>query len=130
MGRVAFGVVLAAAAVAALLLALRAAIPRDGMRGRLAYGALLQSVLVVAKTEPELRLRSVYTALGMGSFSMLWTGLTFLLSGPPYHYSEATIGLFGLIGAAGAVAANVAGRLSDRGHVNKSTAAFAAVLLV
>jgi predicted MFS family arabinose efflux permease len=121
---------LAAAAVTVLLLSLRAAIPREGMRGRLAYGALLRSVLVLARTEPELRLRSVYTALGMGSFSMLWTGLTFLLSGPPYHYSEATIGLFGLIGAAGAIAANVAGRLSDRGHVNRSTAAFAAVLLL
>jgi predicted MFS family arabinose efflux permease len=120
----------AAAAVTVLLLALRAAIPHEGMRGRLAYGALLRSVLMLATTEPELRLRSVYTALGMGSFSMLWTGVTFLLSGPPYHYSEARIGLFGLIGAAGAVAANVAGRLSDRGHVNKSTAAFAVVLLI
>ena len=121
---------LAAIAVAALLLALRAAIPREGVRGRVAYGALLRSVLELARREPELRLRSVYTALGMGSFSMLWTGLTFLLSGAPYHYSEATIGLFGLIGAAGAVAANVAGRLSDRGHVNRSTAGFAVVLLL
>jgi predicted MFS family arabinose efflux permease len=121
---------IAAVAVAVLLLALRAAIPREGTRGRLVYRELLWSVLVLARNEPELRRRSVYTALGMASFSALWTGLTFLLSGSPYNYSEAKIGLFGLLGAAGAVAANAAGRLSDRGHVNRSTGAFAVVLLI
>jgi predicted MFS family arabinose efflux permease len=121
---------IAAVAVAALLLALRAAIPRENTRGRLAYRNLLWSVLALARNEPELRRRSVYTALGMASFSALWTGLTFLLSGSPYHYSEAKIGLFGLLGAAGAVAANAAGRLSDRGHVNRSTGAFAVILLL
>ncbi|HEY0183123.1 MAG TPA: MFS transporter [Rhodopila sp.] len=123
--------VIAAVAVAALLFALRAAIPREGDRqSRLAYRQLLYSLIVLARAEPELRRRSIYTALGTGSFSVLWTGLTFLLSGAPYYYSEARIGLFGLIGAAGAVAANAAGRLSDRGHANMLTAAFATVLLL
>jgi predicted MFS family arabinose efflux permease len=122
--------VIAAVAVAVLLVALRAAIPREGARGRLEYGRLLLSLLDLAKAEPELRRRSAYIALSLGSFSVLWTGLTFLLSGPPYHYTEARIGLFGLIGAAGAVAATVAGRLSDRGHANALTGAAAAVLLL
>nr|WP_294501326.1 MFS transporter [uncultured Rhodopila sp.] len=121
---------IAAAMVAALLLALRAAIPHEGMRGRLQYGRLLLSLLHLARAEPELRRRSAYFALGLGTFSVLWTGLTFLLSGPPYHYTEATIGLFGLIGAAGALAANVAGRLADRGHANTVTGVAAAVLLL
>lgn len=121
---------IAAAAVAVLLLALRAAIPREGTRGRLAYGGLLHSLLILARAEPELRRRSAYVALGLGSFSVLWTGLTFLLSGSPYHYTEAKIGLFGLIGAAGAVAANAAGRLSDRGHARALTGAAASVLLL
>jgi predicted MFS family arabinose efflux permease len=121
---------IAAVAVAALLLALRAAIPPEGTHGRLAYGRLLHSLVVLARQEPELRRRSLFAALGVGSFSVPWTGLTFLLSGSPYHYSEATIGLFGLIGAAGAVAANLAGRLSDRGHANTLTVVFATMLLL
>jgi predicted MFS family arabinose efflux permease len=121
---------IAAGLVAALLLALRAAIPREDRRGRLAYGRLLLSLFDLIRAEPELRRRSAYFALGFGSFSVLWTGLTFLLSGPPYHYSEATIGLFGLIGAAGAVAANVAGRLADRGHAERVTGAVAVMLLL
>jgi predicted MFS family arabinose efflux permease len=121
---------IAAVAVSALLFGLRLAMPCEGASGRLGYARLLHSLFALARAEPELRLRSFYTALGLGSFSTLWTGLTFLLSGPPYFYSEATIGLFGLIGAAGAVAANAAGRLSDRGHVQASTCGFALVLLL
>ena len=44
---------------------------------------------------------------------MLWTTLAFLLSGQPYHYSNLVIGLFGLVGAGGIVAANLAGKLAD-----------------
>lgn len=121
---------LAAITVTALLFALRAAMPREGARGSLSYGRLIRSVLSIAWAEPELRVRSLYTLLGMGSFSMLWTGLTFLLSAQPYQYGEAKIGLFGLIGAAGAVAANMAGRLSDKGHANRLTGGFAFVVLL
>lgn len=121
---------LAAVSVTSLLFALRAAMPIEGKRGRLVYARLIGSVLQLARAEPELRLRSVYTLLGMGSFSMMWTGLTFLLSAPPYGYGEARIGLFGLIGAAGAVAANLAGRWSDKGHANRLTGGFALVVLL
>jgi predicted MFS family arabinose efflux permease len=49
----------------------------------------------------------------MGCFSVLWTTIAFLLSGAPYHYSSIVIGLFGLVGAGGILAANLAGRLAD-----------------
>lgn len=46
---------------------------------------------------------------------MFWTALTFLLSSPPFSFPVIVIGLFGLVGLAGAIAAQRAGRLHDRG---------------
>jgi predicted MFS family arabinose efflux permease len=122
--------VIAAGVVIALLFALRAVMVREQTRGHLDYPQLLLSIVDLVKSEPQLRLRSFYSMLGLGTFSVLWTGLTFLLSGAPYHYSEATIGLFGLAGAAGAVSANLAGRLGDRGHAHRMTAVLAIILLL
>jgi predicted MFS family arabinose efflux permease len=61
---------------------------------------------------------------------MFWTALTFLLSGAPYHYGEGTIGLFGLVGLAGALAAQIVGRLADRGWVHQATGACLVVVVV
>ena len=85
----------------------------------LPYRGGLRSVLGLIRAEPVLRQRMVLGALRVGRFSVLWTSLAFLLSGvhgSHYHYSNAIIGLFGLAGVAGACAAQMAGRLADRGH--------------
>jgi predicted MFS family arabinose efflux permease len=57
----------------------------------------------------------VLGATAFAAFTMFWTALTFLLSAPPFGYSVTEIGLFGLAGVAGALAARRAGRLHDRG---------------
>lgn len=79
------------------------------------YPQLSGSLLTLLRQHPTIALRSWYGALGYACFSMFWTGLTFLLSAAPYHYSEAQIGAFGLAGAAGALAARLAGPMADRG---------------
>jgi predicted MFS family arabinose efflux permease len=121
--------VLAAAAMLLLAAILRWALPKVPATERLPYPALLRSVLELVKGEPLLRQRMFLGATAFGCFSVLWTSLAFLLSGPPYHYGNAVIGLFGLAGLAGATAAPVAGRLADRGHGRLAMTASILVLL-
>lgn len=108
--------IIAAGLMLVLAAVLRRALPAARPGGRMPYRALLTSVLTLIRSEPVLRQRMVLGAVAMGSFSILWTSIAFLLSGPPYHYGSAVIGLFSLAGLAGAVAAPQLGRLADRGH--------------
>ena len=94
------------------------------------YGHLLASVAALFPSQPVLRRRVLYRACAFGSFSIFWTCVTFLLSGEPYHYSDAVIGLLGLCGVAGAAAASFAGRLSDRGWTLAGTGSFLAAAMV
>jgi predicted MFS family arabinose efflux permease len=114
-------------AVQAVVLRLR--LPEYREETRHNYVTLLRSVGQLLRDEPVLRLRSLYGFLSFGTFSVLWTSLAFLLH-DRYHLSTLVIGLFGLVGAAGALAATMTGRLSDRGHQHASTGAGAAMLAV
>ena len=119
----------AAIAMVALAATLRRALPRVPPTTELSYGGLLRSIVSLIAEEPVLRLRMVIGALDFGVFSVLWTSLAFLLSGAPYHDGNATIGLFGLIGVAGAGAATLSGRLADRGHAGRTTTLSLVIML-
>lgn len=118
----------AAAAMLALALALWRAMPDLPAADHQPYPHLLRSVLRLVAEEPLLRVRMVFGGLGFAGFSVLWTTLALLLSGPPFNYSEAVIGLFGLAGFAGAIAAQTAGRAADRGIASGATGAFLAAV--
>lgn len=112
--------------VAAILMLCMSAVlwrvlPRYQSPTAMSYPQLLGSILRMFVEEPLFRARSLIGGLLFAAFSMLWTPLTFLLASPPYEYSNTTIGLFGLAGAAGAYAANRFGRLADRGLGNLAT---------
>ena len=116
--------------MALMAVLLRVFLPRlGGDGGRLSYLGLLRSTVAMFRYEPLLRSRAGIAALSMASFNVLWTALTFLLVRSPYGWSTSTIGLFGLVGATGALTASVGGRLADRGHVQVVTGA-GTVLLV
>lgn len=128
--RTVFGV--AAVLMLTLALVLRRALPKVPPTSSLPYRAALRSIVTLVREEPVLRQRMLLGACSMGCFSVLWTSLAFLLSGvhgSQYHYSNAVIGLFGLAGIAGAGAAQLAGRLADRGHGLIVTTAALTVLL-
>jgi len=122
--------VMAAAVTVLMAVVLARVVPAEGTRPSIRYGALLGSTVTLFRTEPLLRRRILFGALGFAAFSAFWTTMAFVLSGAPYHYGAGTIGLFGLVGAAGALCANVAGRWADRGLAGSTTVVFAGLVLV
>ncbi|WP_141575493.1 MFS transporter [Actinomadura sp. WMMA1423] len=108
---------LASAAMTLLLAAVLArAMAPSAAEVPIGYGAQLRATARLAAREPLLRGRSLIGACVFGAFGVFWTTVAFLLADPPYRYGEAEIGLFTLVGAAGALAARVAGRAADRGR--------------
>jgi predicted MFS family arabinose efflux permease len=106
-------------AVAAVLMAVLAVVlsrvlPAGGREVGIGFAAQMRAVGRLALSEPVLRWRSVIGAAQFAAFGCFWTTVTFLLSGPPFRYSQAGIGLFALVGAAGAGCAMAGGRLLDR----------------
>lgn len=120
----------AAVLMVGLIVMLHRELPVYRERGAPHYRALLGSVWHLVRTERVLRYRAVYGAAMFATFSVFWTTAAFLLSKPPYGYSDRTIGAFGLLGVAGAIAASVAGRLADRGWARSQTAVFLATALL
>jgi MFS family permease len=117
--------VFAAAAAADVLLAilLYRAIPPLPPKTRMPYPALIASVGAMVRRKRTVRWTRVLGATAFGVFTMFWTALTFLFSAPPFSYPVSVIGLFGLAGLAGAIMAQRAGRLHDRGWSLPATGA-------
>jgi predicted MFS family arabinose efflux permease len=105
-------------------------LPHEVERPRVRYTALLSSAVHYFVTESLLRRRGLYGGLAFAAFSVFWTTMAFLLSGAPYHYNDLTIGLFGLVGAAGALCANFAGRWADRRWTKPTTLVFAVMMAI
>jgi predicted MFS family arabinose efflux permease len=125
--RALFGI--AAGLMLAQAVALWLLLPPGRGEARLAYPALLRSVGRLVREEPLLRRRALYGMSVFGAFSVLWTGLPFLLARPPYGYGDTVIGLFGLLGVAGALTASFAGHLHDRGRSRIGTGVFLSVVV-
>ncbi|WP_275076623.1 MFS transporter [Providencia rettgeri] len=98
-----------------LLIVLAIKLPRYHQKANLNYFQLLCSIGRLFFSTPVLAVRASLGALSFANFGLLWTAMAFLLASPPFNYSEGTIGLFGLVGAAGALMASQAGHLVDKG---------------
>lgn len=106
---------ISAAVLVVLMLVLGRVLPDRVPKTGLSYGALLASMGHLVVTTPILRRRALYQACLFGAFSLFWTTTPLLLSGPEFGLSQGQIALFALAGAAGAIAAPIAGRMADRG---------------
>jgi predicted MFS family arabinose efflux permease len=109
------GVYLVAAGLTVVLAVVFARIlPESPPVQRLSYGQLLRSFGQLLAAEPVVRQSCLFGASAFGAFSVFWTTLAFHLSGPPFEFGSTAVGLFGLTGIAGALAAPLAGRVADR----------------
>ena len=98
--------------------------PRESLR----YADAMRSLWTLFKSEPLLREASFVGALMFASFSCFWTTLAFLLD-THYKLGPGVAGSFGVVGAAGAMVASVAGRMADR-HGTRWVASFGLATLV
>lgn len=86
------------------------------------YGALIASLMTLLRATPVLRRRALYQAALFAAFSLYWTAVPLLLSGPHFDWTQREIALFSFAGVAGVFSAPVAGRVADRGWTRGATA--------
>ncbi|CAG9180175.1 MFS transporter [Cupriavidus pampae] len=91
------------------------ALPRRVPDHRASYFQLIASLWHLFTRYSVLRQRALYQALLFAAFSLFWTAVPLELIAH-YGLSQSQIGIFALVGALGAVAAPIAGRLADAGH--------------
>lgn len=77
------------------------------------YKTLMISMWHYVKTQPVLREASIINFLAFAILSAFWTTMVLFLANPPFSFQTLQIGLFGIAGAAGALAAPLVGKLSS-----------------
>lgn len=115
---------------AAMLFTLWRWLPPPIASSPMGYTALLRSMWQLLLAERVLQVRGLIGLLMFAAFSVFWSALTLALSAPPYAFSPAGIGAFGLVGAMGALAAARAGQFADRGWAQPATGLALGLLLI
>ncbi|MGE8587838.1 MAG: MFS transporter, partial [Alcaligenes sp.] len=105
--------VAAAVTIVALGAALWRGLPRFVPTAQLSYTALLGSLATLWRQHPGLRRAATAQGLLSLGFSAFWSTLALMLHAR-LGLGSAAAGAFGIAGAAGALAAPVAGRFADR----------------
>lgn len=111
----------AGVAMLVVALALWLALPTLRNTQAPSYLQVLRSLGTLVRRHPRLRSRALLGGLSFASVSVLFSTMALMLAGPAHRMSDVHIGLVGLAGVAGALMANVAGRLADRGYEQLTT---------
>jgi predicted MFS family arabinose efflux permease len=105
--------IIAALVNAAFLAVLARRMPKLPPKQDMRYSEAMRSLWTLFRTQPLLRESCLIGALVFGSFSCFWTTLAFFLASH-YGLGAGFAGSCGLVGAAGALVAPVAGKLADK----------------
>ncbi|WP_211290654.1 MFS transporter [Actinoalloteichus hoggarensis] len=104
-------------------------LPADRRSNRRTYGDVLTSFGRLFH-EPLFISRGLIAFFLFASFGTLWSGLALPLAAEPWQLSTAQIGMFGIAGLAGALAAARSGRWADAGRANPVTGVALVLLAV
>jgi predicted MFS family arabinose efflux permease len=105
---------IAAGSIVLTGLAIRRFLPRFEPSTNLPYHALLGSLFTLLRRHSALRRAALAQGVLAIGFSAFWSTLAIMLHSAPFHMGSAVAGAFGIAGAAGALAAPLAGHLADR----------------
>lgn len=112
---------LIAAAICALLIFLMAVrFPKSQPSFKGSYQTLMTSMFSYLKTQPILKEASLINFFAFIVIMGFWTTMVLYLANPPHQFNTAEIGLFGIAGAAGALAAPLVGKFSGTGNPRKN----------
>ncbi len=104
----------AAVAIASLLVLFARQLPSFPPTTDKPYFELLASMAGLIRKIPALRRAALAQSLISMAFSAFWSTLALGLAAPPFELKSSIAGLFGIAGAAGALAAPIAGSFSDK----------------
>jgi predicted MFS family arabinose efflux permease len=110
----------AAGFMAAMMGLMLLVLPRRQPDHAASYADLIRSLGQLWLRFPALRRRALYQACMFCAFSLFWTAAPLELA-RRQHLTQSQIALFALVGATGAAAAPISGRLADAGHTLKTT---------
>ena len=111
---------ISAGAMLLLTIVLLRVLPERRPAVQLDYRSIMRSLPGLLARTPVLRRRAFYQGMLFAAFNVFWTGSPLLLA-QEFGLGQRGIALFALAGAAGALAAPVAGRLADRGLTRIAT---------
>jgi predicted MFS family arabinose efflux permease len=95
-------------------IAAAALLPKGVPSTNLSYPRLLASLWPLMRDNSAIRQSMIVQALLWACFNAFWVNLAALLANGPWQLGSAWAGGFGIIGAAGALAASLGGRATDR----------------
>src|SRR5262249_31520029 len=90
------------------------ALPIQPPSSSVSYRQFLSSHVKNILTVRALYPLCLFGALTFASFNAFWDTLAFFLQASPYHFGSDIVGLFGLAGLVGIIAAPQVGKLADR----------------
>ncbi|TDT60029.1 putative MFS family arabinose efflux permease [Enterobacter sp. AG5470] len=120
---------MAAVSIALIGILMWSVLPRFATHSTLSYPALMKSMAHLWQHYPSLRRAAMAQGFLSVAFSAFWSTLALMLL-EKYQLGSAVAGTFGIAGAAGALAAPLAGGLADKMGAEKVTQLGAGLVMV